>query len=73
MFAFYFMFPFSFKFLQTSLIRKELIKHKNKFNGKKAFTIEKILKIDFQIFIDNKRLQKVYHEYFSVVYTMKLS
>ena len=37
MFAFYFMFPFSFKFLQTSLIRKELIKHKNKFNGKKVF------------------------------------
>ena len=40
---------------------------------KKSFTIEKILKIDFQIFIDHKRLQKVYHEHFSVVYTMKLS
>ena len=28
------MFPFSFKFLQTSLIIKELIKHKNKSNRK---------------------------------------
>ena len=34
MFAFYFMFPFFFKFLQTSLITKELIIHKNKFNRK---------------------------------------
>ena len=32
MFAFYCM--FYFKFLQTSLITKELIKHKNKFNRK---------------------------------------
>ena len=28
------MFAFSFKFLQTSLITKELIKHENKFNRK---------------------------------------
>ena len=34
MFAFYLMFLFFFKFLQTSLIVKELIKHKNKFNKK---------------------------------------
>ena len=34
MFAFYVMFPFFFKFLQTSLIIKELIKRKNKFNRK---------------------------------------
>ena len=33
---FTFMFTFSFKFLQTSLITKELIKHENKFN-RKAF------------------------------------
>ena len=31
---FTFMFTFSFKFLQTSLITKELIKHENKFNRK---------------------------------------
>ena len=31
--------------------------------------IEKILKIDFQ----NFHIQKVYHEHFSQVYTMKLS
>ena len=31
---FTFTFTFSFKFLQTSLIIKELIKHKNKFNRK---------------------------------------
>ena len=31
---FTFMFTFSFKLLQTSLITKELIKHKNKFNRK---------------------------------------
>ena len=31
---FTFMFTFSFKFLQTSLIIKELIKHENKFNRK---------------------------------------
>ena len=31
---FTFMFTFSFKFLQTSLITKELIKHENKFNSK---------------------------------------
>ena len=34
MFAFYLMFLFFFKFLLTSLIVKELIKHKNKFNKK---------------------------------------
>ena len=34
MFAFYFMFPFFFKFLQAPLITNELIKHKNKFNMK---------------------------------------
>ena len=34
MFAFYFMFTFSCKFLQTSLIIKELIKHENKLNRK---------------------------------------
>ena len=34
MFAFYFMFTFSFKFLKTLLIIKELIKHENKFNRK---------------------------------------
>ena len=32
--CFYVMFPFFFKFLQTPLIMKELIKHKNKFNRK---------------------------------------
>ena len=40
----------------------------------KSFTIEKILKIDFQkIFIFHERDQKVYHEYLFVVYTKKLS
>ena len=34
MFAFCFMFTFSFKFLQTLLIIKELIKHEHKFNRK---------------------------------------
>ena len=34
MFAFYFVFTFSFKVLQTSLIIEELIKHEKKFNGK---------------------------------------
>ena len=34
----------------------------------KSFMIEKILKIDF-----HEMSQKVYHEHFSVVYTMKLS
>ena len=31
------------------------------------------VKIDFRIFIFHERLQKVCHEYLSVVYTMKLS
>ena len=34
MFAFCFYVKFSFKFLQTSWITKELIKHENKFNRK---------------------------------------
>ena len=34
MFAFYSMFPYFFIFLQTSLIIKELTKHKNKYNRK---------------------------------------
>ena len=34
MFAFYFMFTFSFKFLKTPLTLKELVKHENKFNRK---------------------------------------
>ena len=37
----------------------------------KSFTIEKILKINFRILIFHERVQKVYHEHFSVVYTMK--
>ena len=40
MFVFYFMFPFSFKFLQTSVITQELIKHKNKFNRKFFHALE---------------------------------
>ena len=34
MFAFYFYFTFSVKYLQPSLIIRELIKHENKFNRK---------------------------------------
>ena len=33
----------------------------------KSLTIEKILKMIFRIFIFHERLQKVYHEHFSVV------
>ena len=43
--TFYFYVYISFKFLQTSLTIKELIKHENN-----RETIEKILKIDFQNF-----------------------
>ena len=43
------MFTFSCKFLQRPLIVKELNKHENEFN-RKAFHVEKILKIDFQNF-----------------------
>ena len=45
--CFLLLFTFSFIFLQTSLITKELTKHENKF---KSFMIEKLLKIDFQNF-----------------------
>ena len=38
------------KFLQTSLITKELIKHENKFNSKVFHGRKKILKIDFHNF-----------------------
>ena len=34
-FLFTFMFTFAFKFLQMSLITKELIKHENKFNRRR--------------------------------------
>ena len=63
----------SFKFLQTSLIIEELIKHENK---GKSFTIEKILKIGFQNFhiswkaskgifigsLHNETVKYVFHE-----------
>ena len=39
----------------------------------KSFTIEKILKIDFQNFHVSWKASKVHHEHFSVVYTIKLS
>ena len=39
--TFYFMFTFSFKFLQTSLVTKDLIKHENKFNSKVFHVREK--------------------------------
>ena len=39
----------------------------------KSFMTEKILKSIFRIFIFDETSQKVYHEHFSVVYTMKLS
>ena len=37
----------------------------------KSFKIEKILKIDFRIFIFHESLQKVHHEHLSVVYTKR--
>ena len=46
---FTFMFTFSYKFLQTSLITKELIKYENTFN-RKVFHDRENLKIDFQNF-----------------------
>ena len=54
--------------MQTSLITKELIKHENKLIKQRKFW-----KSIFRIFIFHERVQKVYHEHFSVVYTMKLS
>ena len=60
MFAFYFMFPFSF-----------FSKHKNKFNRKvfhDGVNSENRFS-EFPYFIN--RLQKAYHKYLSVVYTMK--
>ena len=64
------LFPFSFKFLQAWLMIKELIKHKNKFN-RKVFHDRENSENQFSHF--HEMLQKVYHEHFSVVYTMKLS
>ena len=69
MFVFYFMFPFSFKFLQTSVITQELIKHKNKFNRKFFHALENSENrfSEFSYFMTGF----LYHEHFSVVYTMK--
>ena len=39
----------------------------------KSFTIGKFWRSIFRILIFHERVQKVYHEHFSVVYTMKLS
>ena len=74
---FTFMFTFCFKFFQTSLITKELIKHENKFNRENSFTIvfhdrENSQNSIFRIFIFHERPLKVYHEHFLVVYRMKL-
>ena len=57
---------FFFTFSQTLLIIKELVKHENKFNRRKVF-----LQSIFRIFIFHERVEKVYGEHFSVVYTMK--
>ena len=65
------MFTFSFNFLQTSLIIKELIKYENKFN-RKVFHDKENSENQFSIFIFHETLQKGYHEHFSVVYTMKI-
>ena len=39
---------------------------------RKSFTIQKILKIDFQNFCISEMLLNVYHEHLSAVYTIKL-
>ena len=52
------MFTFSFKFLQTSLITKELIKHENKFN-RKVFHDRENYENRFSAFSFHERLQKV--------------
>ena len=67
---FTFMFTFSFKFLQTSLIIKELIKHENKFN-RKVFHDRENSENRFSEF--SYFMKGIYHEHFSVAYTMKLS
>ena len=72
MFAFYLMLTFSFKLLQTSLILKELIKYGKKFN-RKVFHDSQKSENRFSEFSFYERLQKKYHEHFSVVYTTKLS
>ena len=57
-------------FLQTSLIIKELIKHENKFN-RKVFHDRENSENRFSEF--SYFMKGIYHEHFSVVYTMKLS
>ena len=69
--CFFTLFPFSLKFLHTSLITKELIKHKTN-STEKSFTIEKIMKSIFRIFVFHEMLQKVNHEHFSLIYAMDL-
>ena len=64
---------FFFKCFQTSLIIKEWIRHENKFNRKVFSRTRKFWKTIFRIFMFHERLEKVYHEHFMVVYTMKLS
>ena len=67
---FAFVFTFSFKFLQTSSIIKELIKHENKFS-RKVFHYRENSENRFSEF--SYFMKGIYHEHFSVVYTMKLS
>ena len=52
---------------------KELIKHENKFNRKDFHDREDSENQISEFCYFMKRVQKIYHEHFSVVYTMKLS
>ena len=59
MFAFYFMFTFSFKFLKTPLTLKELVKHENKFN-RKVFHDRENSENRFSEFSFHERVQNRY-------------
>ena len=69
---FTFMFTFCFKFLQASLIKKELITHENKFN-RKVFHDREMSENRFSEFSYFMKGLKKYIMTYSLVYTMKLS